>query len=102
MVSTAGGDFPVWSRDGRELFYYVAPATIVAVSVSPGAPLVLGRPIVVASGAAGPRLGGGPSYDVSPDGKRLLVLKDVGSARSELRLILNWADALPASGTGSQ
>jgi serine/threonine-protein kinase len=101
VVSTAGGEFPVWSRDGRELFYYVDPGTIVAVGVTPGVPLVLGKPNVVASGAARPPLGGA-GYDISPDGKRLLVLRNVGSARSELRLILNWADALSASGADSR
>ena len=30
QVSTGGGTRPLWSRNGRELFYYVAPDTIMA------------------------------------------------------------------------
>ena len=31
QVSTNGGARPVWGRNGRELFYYVGPDTIMAV-----------------------------------------------------------------------
>ena len=42
-VSTNGGRFPVWSRDGREL-YYVRSGQIIAVPVSVGDSLQLGTP----------------------------------------------------------
>jgi Tol biopolymer transport system component len=35
QVSTSGGSRPLWSKDGRELFYYQPPATIMAVPVTP-------------------------------------------------------------------
>ena len=32
-VSTGGGTRPLWRQDGRELFYYVEPGTIMAVPI---------------------------------------------------------------------
>ena len=46
QVSTGGGTRPLWSRDGRELFYFVPPDTIMAVPVEPGKELRFGRPSV--------------------------------------------------------
>ena len=50
QVSTGGGTRPLWSPTGRELFYYVAPDTIMAVSVRLGADITLGNPQQVVKG----------------------------------------------------
>jgi serine/threonine-protein kinase len=100
-VSTGGGTRPLWRQDGRELFYHVEPATIMAVPVTPGANLTLGRRAVVVKGPyASPRTAG-RHYDVSPDGKRFLLLKDVetsGSTRPpplmEIRIVQHWVNEL--------
>jgi hypothetical protein len=99
-VSTGGGTRPLWRRDGRELFYYVEPGTIMAVPITPGADLTLGRPAVVVKGQyASPRYNA-RHYDVSPDGKRFLLLKDVETSGStkppppEIRLVLRWLNEL--------
>ena len=49
-VSTRGGESPVWSRGGDEL-YYVQDATLMAVAVGPGG-RELGSPVSLFSGAA--------------------------------------------------
>ena len=73
-VSANGGAFPVWRGDGRELYYW-NDDKLVAVSVdaargdrSPtiGAPIVLFK----APYYAGPNT----MYDVSPDGKRFVIV----------------------------
>jgi len=101
QVSTSGGSRPLWSRDGRELFYYVPPHTIMAVPVTPGPNLALGKPAVAvnspyaAAGNYNPR-----HYDVSLDGKRFLLLKDVETAgannvvSAEIRLVQHWTEEL--------
>ena len=75
-VSTGGGTRPVWSRNGRELFYFVEPDTIMAVPViRAGSDITFGTPKQVVKGpyaAGGLR---GRQYDVSKDG-RLLLIKD--------------------------
>jgi len=102
QVSTSGGTRPLWSKDGRELFYYVAPDTIMSVPVTPGPNLVLGKPAVVIKGTYALALNAGRHYDVSPDGKRFLLLVDATApdgkkpAPPEMHLVLNWTEELKA------
>ena len=42
QISTNGGGFPVWSRDGRELFYLSADRSLMAVAVTAGNPFEAG------------------------------------------------------------
>jgi len=101
-VSTSGGSRPLWSRDGRELFYYNTPDTIMAVPVTPGPTLVLGKPAAVVKGAYARPLNAGRHYDVSPDGKRFLMLVDAPApdgqkpVAQEMTVVLNWAEELRA------
>jgi Tol biopolymer transport system component len=88
-VSTGGGILPRWSRDGKELFYASADA-LVAVAVRPdgsfGAPH---RLFDRANFLLDFRY---RSYDVSPDGKRFLMIqRDSGSVPRQLNVILNWS-----------
>jgi serine/threonine-protein kinase len=92
IVSQSGGTEPVWSRDGRELFYATATGTrIVAAKVetSPTFRVLERRVLFVRQGLNAVLTGG--SYDVTPDGKRFLMYG--GAEREEERfvLVLNWA-----------
>ena len=44
QVSTGGGSQPLWSRNGRELFYLSPDATLMGVSVEPGRKSIAGMP----------------------------------------------------------
>ena len=72
----------------------------MAVPITPGANLTLGRPSVVVKGPYGSPGYNGRDYDVSPDGKRFLLLKDVETSGStkppppEVRLVLHWVNEL--------
>ncbi len=50
LVSRDGGTRPLWSRDGRELFYLGAPGRVMAVPIQPGPTFVYGNPQVVVEG----------------------------------------------------
>ena len=54
QISTAGGTEPVWSRDGRELFYRTE-AGVMGVAVKPGGGFAAGVPYLVVAGAYRPR-----------------------------------------------
>src|SRR5262245_24064009 len=77
QVSTGGGTRPLWSRDGRELFYLSPTNALMRVGVERAASWVATTPAMllkdgsVFTTPANP----GRSYDVSPDGQRFLVLK---------------------------
>ena len=90
-VSGAGGDHPVWRRDGTELFYVDPEGQLLAVPVRwRGGVPALGLPSKVNV----PRMGQGhwgTPYDVSPDGSRVYLLRagDDSGAR-EMRVIIGW------------
>ena len=100
QVSTDGGTRPLWSRDGRELFYYLEPGTILAVPVELGTAFTPGRPEVVVQGDYAVPFNAGRHYDVSPDGSRFLLLSDVGAREGEepvaarIDVVLNWDQEL--------
>jgi serine/threonine-protein kinase len=90
QVSTGGGTRPLWSRNGRELFYLIEPGRVMAVPIQPGPTFAYGNPTMIFDG---PYLApnAARTYDVSPDGKRFLMIKDAprqGDARAAPRLVL--------------
>jgi serine/threonine-protein kinase len=101
VVTTGGGSQPMWSRDGKELFYVDGSNYIVSVGVESGSSFtvigtprrVLPRPYVSSILTYAGRL-----YDISRDGKRLLVLKDAGvSAQTEpltITIVQNFFEEL--------
>ena len=93
-VSTNGGQFPVWSRDGREL-YYARNGQIFAVPVSGGDSLQLGNPTpLFEAKMSGGILGQTTPYDVAPDG-RFLVNRFVERTSPPATVILNWSPSAP-------
>jgi len=89
QVSDAGGKEPVWSRDGSHLVYRV-PRQLVSAQLRIGD----GR-ISVASRTplADDTFDGGmphANFDVTPDGRRLLVLGTNASRGSETVAVVNW------------
>ena len=89
LISTDGGINPVWSRDGRELFYQEGEQ-MMAVAIASAAEFAAARPrrLFETRVDAGDN---GPNYDVSPDGKWFLMPRsERGLAPAELHLVLNW------------
>jgi Tol biopolymer transport system component len=94
QVSLEGGTEPVWSRDGRELFfrrdneYYAAPVQATE-SFDAGRPQYLftyGVPFVSSEVA---------SYDVTPDGQYVVMIdSDPDSAPTHFRLVTRWVEEL--------
>jgi Tol biopolymer transport system component/predicted Ser/Thr protein kinase len=91
-VSSGGGILPRWSRDGKELFY-VTGDSVVAVAIRPDGSFGPPRRLFDRSSFLfNYRF---QSYDVSPDGKRFLMIqRDPGSVPRQLNVILNWSDEL--------
>lgn len=88
-VSTSGGRFPVWSRDGREL-YYVSKGQLIAVPISVGDAIQLGTPTTLFdANTAGGGLGFVTPYDVAPDG-RFMINRFVERRAAPATVILNW------------
>lgn len=93
QVSMQGGRSPVWSRDGRELFYIGADGSMIAVSVSGSAEngVTLGLPMTLFQAAAfQSALGNVIPYDVARDG-RFLINRLVERTNPPATVIVNWA-----------
>ena len=91
-----GGTKPLWSPDGRELFYLTPGGRLMAVRIQTEPRFATGKPEVIFE----PRYyasASGRTYDVSPDGERFLMIKQGGSdetSTTELILVLNWFEEL--------
>jgi protein kinase-like protein/WD40 repeat protein len=100
QISTAGGQRPIWSRNGRELFFSdLGYRQILTVPVQSGATLVAGRPQVLFDAAAvGTGIGGARPYDVAPDGRFLIIRsgasEESSGAPANLVLVQHWTEEL--------
>jgi serine/threonine-protein kinase len=92
-ISSDGGTAPLWSRDGRELFF-ARENTLFSVPVVPGSTFTTG---------ATRRVFSGPydfeviyqNYDVAPDGRHFVIPGSrVDSSPRQLELVLNWFEEL--------
>jgi Tol biopolymer transport system component len=93
-ISTTGGRWPEWRRDGRELFYVTADAGLMAVPlIVSGLALEVGppAPLFTLRIEPPPLSATTPPYDVSPDGQRFLVNTVLGEGETApLTVVLNW------------
>ncbi len=95
QVSTAGGSQPAWSKSGRQLYYINGKNEMVAADIRVGATFGVGEQRVLFSAAPFLRLGPVPSFLVSGDDRRFLMLREGESAQeSELIVALHWLDGL--------
>jgi hypothetical protein len=75
-VSSGGGRFPRWRRDGRELFYVSLDGKLMAASIKPGETFEAGVPKALFQACSGAHTLRGTEnfYDVDSTGKRFLMI----------------------------
>ena len=95
-ISTDGGISPVWGPNGRELFYRdLDDGVMMLVGVETEPTFTHATPEILFTGNY--FRAWGRNYDISPDGQRFLMLKEVGqTSETEIRLVLvqNWFEEL--------
>src|SRR5205085_6733910 len=107
QISTAGGRFPRWRHDSREIFYIdsVSNGKIFAVELTAGDRILqpgIPRELFDSGFVSVPHLGGDYlPYAVSADGQRLLVPRPINDASESgglpfIAVVLNWTSALIA------
>ena len=102
QISSAGGDFPRWRRDGKELYFIAADQQLMAVPVKegssssgafePGAPQPLFR---IEPSAASPT--SSSPYLPTANGERFLVNVQAGGEGRQappITVVLNWTAGL--------
>ena len=96
LVSTSGGSFPTWRRDGKEIFYVGAGHELMAAKITENGSTLA---IDTARSLFQTNTESFPSYDldVSADGERFLIV----SASSQklplpIAVVINWDAGLKA------
>jgi eukaryotic-like serine/threonine-protein kinase len=88
QISTEGGDWPIWRRDGKELFYrqgtklMAVPIRLTETSVESGKPEALFE------------VPAGTRFQVSRDGQRFLIALPVEGASTPLTVDTDWRAGL--------
>ena len=102
QISTNGGGRPIWSRDGRELFYIDLSNALMAVAVRTTPAFSADNPgKLFDTTRYFPNIAG-RTYDVSADGKRFLMIKDAAAAdqtslaATGLVVVEHWVEELKA------
>jgi len=94
-ISPHGGTEPVWSRDGRELFYLNGDS-MMAVAIQREPELRFEAPEELFNEPYFHNFR--PSYDVAPDGRFIMVQRDTAGEHPEMAnsmvVILNWFNEL--------
>jgi hypothetical protein len=94
QISTDFGTEPIWSRDGRELFYLDGDTQLMAVDITTNPTFKAGLPRVLVRGRYMSNQAAG--YDVSPDGRRFLRVQPVhpDPPSNQISVVLNWFEEL--------
>jgi len=95
-VSTIGGTYPVWRRDGSELFFVAPDGQMMSSAVKTGGTeFQFGAPKPLFKTRMLAWITNFHEYDVSPDGQRFLIGTLVGEPKAPPpTVILNWSAIL--------
>ena len=106
QIATTDAHDPLWSADGRQLFYLAAPfggAThrMISVDVRTDSGFSFGNPTPMLDNVVGAAESEQSPYDITPDGRQFIVRTASGAAsatapRPEIRITVNWFDELKA------
>jgi Tol biopolymer transport system component/predicted Ser/Thr protein kinase len=93
-VSINGGDYPLWSRDGKELYYVSPDQKLMAVEMKAvGNTLQPGTAKILFT-VRQPGRTGGFAYDVSKDGRFLIPTLVEKAESTPISVVVNWAAGL--------
>jgi len=89
LISASGGAEPMWSRDGRTLFYR-AGARLIAVDIDTDDQLRAGTPRILMHEFPGDSPVLRADYDIAPDGRFLTSIPLNSWSAQRLDIIVNW------------
>ena len=93
LISTSGGTEPLWAPDGREIFYRSADNKLMSAAVTARDELVAETPKLLFDMSRYATYIG-RNYDITPDGKRFVMVKAPSTSQPSLTIVLNWIEEL--------
>jgi len=93
VISRGGGGGPIWSRDGRKILYEAGGSWVVAaVGTDPTFRVESHQPFASVEGFS--LANTIQRYDVSPDGERILAIRDLSGAPTRTVIVQNFFEEL--------
>jgi dipeptidyl aminopeptidase/acylaminoacyl peptidase len=101
QVSVDGGNEPLWSRDGRTL-YFQNGDSLMEVDVNPGTPPRFGRPHPLYQGRFRRSANGNTPWSLSPDGRRFLRIQQAqpDAPIDRIDVVLGWGSQVTRTAGG--
>jgi serine/threonine-protein kinase len=98
QISLNGGTAPRWANSGRELFYINGRLEMVSTPIrAAGSTLEVGQPKTLFAANSYLLIPSFPTYDVSPDDKRFVMLRSAAATEdTEIILTQHWFEELKA------
>lgn len=97
-ISVEGGVEPLWAPDGKLLYFRDHSGDrLMKVSFTTNPEVNVGVPVQLFQGNYKASSPWGRNYDLSPDGKRFLMIREESaeSLANEINVILNWNEEYP-------
>jgi Tol biopolymer transport system component len=105
QISTSGGGAPLWSQDGKQIYYATPDDKMVAVPITATeSTLTAGNPVELLD-TEPYMLAFFRGFDLSPDGRTFALLKPAGEVeeapdRTHVNFIVNWFEQLERMDAG--
>ena len=101
QVSNGGGSAPLWSRDGRELFFVSPNADMMSARVTAGPPITIAAPAPlfhIADDLLKVEYAFYTPWDVAPDGRFIMARARAGTKGAATSVVIaeNWLTELRA------
>lgn len=103
QISNGGGIDPIWGPGGRELFFRTFEGHLMRVAIETEPKFVVANPEIVLGPGSYVVSSFNRSFDISPDGQRFLMMKDVRSTGddpyaglAQMIVVQNWFQELNA------
>ena len=98
QVSIGGGEEPVWSSDGKQL-YFRSGFKLFSVDVTTAPSLEVGRSELVLEGHHSTRgTSGLPDFDVEAASERFLMIRQPSAEDAAINVVLDWFQEIEAAG----
>ena len=99
-ITQQGGDKPLWSPDGKQLFYY-RTGQLLGIDIATEPAFSFGNEQALRMQGFLPGGGVARDYDITPDGQRFLMVFPAdradsltGTAGERINVVLNWFEEL--------
>jgi hypothetical protein len=90
QVSSGGGSWPRWSREGDHIYYNTADGIYEVAVTTRGDTLTLSRPSRLFARRAPLTEIGPDGFDVAKDGRFLLLERVAAATERSVHVVLNW------------